>query len=165
MAIAKSNIRQPYLDNLALPEEQFSIADFQFPELSEINADEIEFIIDVDLDDLTVFFADKSHPYLTDEIDQRLSVLVDADTNGVVGVVLHKYLSELVKSHSSLVPILRQATIIAGSAVEEFDEQTAENPSGLPGIKSRLESWVSQRVRREERQEAFASLANLIGLH
>lgn len=165
MAIAESDARQPYLDHLEMPKSVMTSGDYQIPGHHEIDPDDIEFIIDVDLDELTVFFGDKRRPYLTDEVSDHHSVLVDAETDRVIGVILHRFLSEAVKIQTSLVPVLRYATIIAGPSVQESSVGTTKIRSVRQGVKARLEDWLGARIRHEEQKEIFSSFARLIGIH
>ncbi len=165
MAIAKSHYKQPHLENLELPDSGFDASGYPLPSHSEIDMDTVEFVLDVDLDEFTVFFADSSGPHYIDDTNDKYAIVVDAETDRVIGVVIHQFLSEAVKLHPDLIPALRNATIIAGTSVQQPERTFGNAGPDHAGVRARIEEWVSSRVRREEQREAFASFAHLIGIH
>jgi hypothetical protein len=165
MAIAKPHYHQPHLEKLELPNAGFDIEAYPLPDRNEIDIDDVKFIVDVDLDDLTVFFADNSRPHYVDDVSDRHAILIDAETDQVTGMVLYRFLSEAVKLHPELVPILRYATIIAGTSLQEPEESSANPGHSNPGIISRMEDWLTGRARRQERLAAFTSFADLVGIN
>lgn len=165
MALAENQSRQPYLDNFDLPASRLKLTGFEIPSLDEIDVDSVEFIIDVDLDELAVYLRDRSRPFFIDEVDNYYSIAIDEDSDEVVGIILNRFLSKTLPTFPELVPILRHATVIAGVSVQSPAGTSDNNSSNSPGIRNRLRDWVSDRIREEERRDAFSSFADLVGIH
>lgn len=162
MAITNNPARQPYLDNLELPARDLSAKEMLLPAQADIDPDAVEYFVDVDLDELNVFFWDKSRPYSIDAVSDAYSLMIDDESSQVIGVSVNRFLSEAIKRNPELLPILRHSTMIAGESLEAPDNAPGASVSG---IKARVLDWVSERVRIEERRTVFANFAELIGLH
>lgn len=161
MALTSKKTKQPYLDNLDLPSKGLKSNDAVFPSRSEIDPERVEYFVDVDLDQLSVFFGDKSRPYSHDESDATYSLLIDEETDQVIGISINRFLSHAIKVHPELIPVLRHATVAAGKSLEDAHLPDAEDRHGL---RSRIQEWVSDRVRAEERKAIFTDFANLVGI-
>lgn len=140
MALTHNRPNKPFLDTIDL-------TDVTIPTLSEIDLDRVEYSVDVDLDDLAVFFGDKSTPYFYDELDDKYSLLINEVSDRVIGIVVNRFLTEALKVHPEFIPILRHATIVAGDAIDHPATADGQNPTLL-----------------EERRAIFADFANLVGI-
>lgn len=161
MALTHNRLKQPFLDNLNLPEMGLKITDVTLPSHSDIDPEKVEYIVDVDLDELIVFFGDKSTPYSYDESDDNYSLLINEQSDRIIGIVVNRFLTHAIKVYPELVPVLRHATVVAGEALERPYAPDSENRSSL---RTRMKDWVSDKVHSEERKSIFADFANLVGI-
>lgn len=161
MALTSKQTKQPYLDNLDLPDKALKIGDVVLPSRAEIDPAKVEYFVDVDLDELSVFFGDKSQPYSYDESNDDYSLLINEESDQIIGVSINRFLTHAIKMHPELIPVLRHATVTAGKSLEEPYSSDAEDRHGL---RARMQDWVSDRVRVEERKSIFADFAKLVGI-
>lgn len=146
MAITKHETSQPYLENLEPSEPN----DYTLPSWDKINFEGVEFILDVDLDELDVFFEDKKNPYTVEEIADDYSLLIDMFEDRVVGVIVNQFYSRQLRHHPEFITALRYATIIAGDSVQEPPDVTIDHMSFDGKV-------ISKR-------DAVAGVARLIGI-
>lgn len=151
MAITKRNSSPPYSESLKQYGQDLEPHDYALPSWDDINFEEVEFIIDVDLDELDVFFEDKRKPYTVEELADDYSLLVDMFEDRVVGVIVNQFYSRQLQHYPELIPALRFATIIAGKATQES-----------PGISFDNESKADRKSMTK--QDAIAAITRMIGI-
>lgn len=127
MAITKHDSTQPYLENPEPSHSGSNNSDFRLPIWNDVNVEDVEFILDVDLDELDVFFEDKSNPYTVEEVADDYSLLVDMFVDRVIGVVINKFYSRQLPEYPEFISALRYATIIAGDSVQSAPPATSSN--------------------------------------
>lgn len=166
MAISKHEPKLPSPERLKPSSARLSLADVDLPSRSEINPEQIDFVLDVDLDQLSVFFGDVSRPYSIDEVEGDILVAISEDTDEVIGVLLDRFLTRTIRLYPELMSVLRLSTVIAGESVLDPRHHvlnSANQPKADP--MSRLFDWTRTHVYERERREAFAAFADLIGIH
>lgn len=140
MALAHNQPQQPFLDS-------FDLSDVTLPTQSEIDPAIVEYVVDIDLDELIVFFGDKSTPYSYDESDDDYSLLINEESDRLIGIVVNSFLTQALKTHPELVPVLRHATIIADDTLNRPTTPDGENHALI-----------------EERKTIFTDFAKLVGI-
>lgn len=128
------------------------IDEFFLPVPEELDPMAVEFILDVDLDQLSIYFEDKTSPHTIEEVENDFSLIVEVSSSRVVGVILNSFYERQLALRAGFVSVLRFATILAGS--------TILNPPSLIENESQ-----SPQNMRSAKSDAVASVLTMIGNH
>lgn len=118
MAVRKlEKASQPFLEALDIPEPTFKTTDFAMPKIDDIDLTQVRIYLDLDLDELTTHFADRLQPYDIEDCSPYGQLLVDGDSDEVVGVNISRFLTTALRRHPDLASALKFATVITGDRV------------------------------------------------
>ncbi|MCA9834955.1 MAG: hypothetical protein KC435_13465 [Thermomicrobiales bacterium] len=118
MAVRRlEDAKQPFLEELNVPEPVFQTHGFVLPDINDIHLECVQFYLDLDLDELTAHFGDKLKPYDTEDYSTYGHVLVDADSDEVVGVSIPSFLTTALRRNPELAIALKYATVISGERI------------------------------------------------
>lgn len=157
MAVRKlDEARQPLLESLNMPEPTFKTLGFAMPAVEEIDLAQVRFYLDLDLDELTTHFGDIHTPYDMEDVSPYGQVLVNGDSNEVVGVNITHFLTAALRRRPDLATVLKFATVITGDHIVANPITGAE----LPETQAKMPT--EELLRRDLKSAIAASMQALM---
>lgn len=116
-------------------------ASYVLPEPHDLDPRQIEIIVDLDLDEMLLYYFGRQIPHDVEPVGDLVSYLVDSNSDRVVGVIVHEYVSRVIREYPALAEAMRWAIIVSGDQVREPGLPVLEESQGT-GIVGRLkEQW------------------------
>lgn len=161
-----NDFAQPPLDNLHVCSDLTGETPrYTLPETPELDPRQIEIIVDLDLDEMLLYYYGREVPHDVEPVGELVSYLIEADSERVVGVIVHEFMSRAVREHPSLSHAIRWAIIVSGDKVQPPDNASDDADTGtserLQPL-NQLRHWLTQRLANEGRERAAESVQALL---
>lgn len=110
---------QAHLDALDVEKDiSTSASVYAMPEVRNLDPEDIEIIVDLDLDEMLLYFFGRHVAHDVEPQSDLVSYLVASDSDNVVGVVVHEFMSRAIKEYPQLAEAMRWAIIVSGDEIQ-----------------------------------------------
>lgn len=166
MAINTPKPTQIPLTSFDGPEDQLDTSAWVRPALADIDTKAVSFVLDIDLDEMSVYFAGREIPHEIEEMDNGHAVLLKSETNDVIGVVIRHYLSRVIHEHPDLAGAVRLATIVSGTTTAEPTpgQSREERRHPIFAIAANAGDWLRVQLSQKDRDDALVATASFFGI-
>lgn len=161
----KAEFEQAYLDDL-VAETDFSpsAASYVMPETGALDPSSIEIIVDLDLDEMLLYFYGRLIPHDVEPQSELVSYLIETDSDKVVGVIIHEFMSRAVREYPQLSEAIRWAIIVSGDKIQEPNRKVGGEHRNSKGFNplSRLRERFVERLAIEGRERTAETVQALL---
>lgn len=140
--------------------------EWTIPSLTDIDPRMVSFLLDVDLDEMFVFFTSRDIPYEIEDLENGNGLLLRSDSDQVVGVVIRRYLGNAIHNHPDLVGAVRLATIVSGKTIAEpqSNQASPQGHSAILALATNFGDWLKTRLTQRDRDEALIAATSIFGI-
>lgn len=136
-------------------------ASYVLPEPHDLDPRQIEIIVDLDLDEMLLYYFGRQIPHDVEPVGDLVSYLVDSNSDRVVGVIVHEYVSRVIREYPALAEAMRWAIIVSGDQVREPESLVAGEYPGA-GIVGRLKDQWHRRMTEHLRKRGHEEVAGIM---
>lgn len=162
----KNDFAQAPLDNLHVDSDLTPhTSRYVLPELQDVDTREIEIIVDLDLDEMLLYYYGRSVPHDVEPVAETVSYLVESGSDRVVGIIVHEFMSRAVREHPTLAEAMRWAIIVSGDKVQAPPSDSFVESSGRGShvpLWNRLVPWLTRRLAENGRERTVETVQALL---
>lgn len=160
----KTEFEQKHLDDL-VAETDISPKEpaYVVPSSGAFDPSAIEIIVDLDLDEMLLYFYGRHVAHDVEPQTELMSYLIESDSDRVVGVIIHEFMSRAVREYPQLSEAMRWAIIVSGDSIREPDEVGGKdrNSKGFKPL-SRIYQRFVERLAVEGRERTAETVQALL---
>lgn len=160
----KTEFEQAHFDDLVAETDiSPSAPEYVVPSTGTLDPGAIEIIVDLDLDEMLLYFYGRHVSHDVDPQTELVSYLIESDSDKVVGVIIHEFMSRAVREYPQLSEAMRWAIIVSGNRIQEPDEAGGEgrNSKGFKPL-SRIYQRFVERLAIEGRERTAETVQALL---
>lgn len=161
-----NNFSQAPLDNLRVDSDLTGhTTRYTVPVTRDLDPRRIEIIVDLDLDEMLLYYYGREVPHDVEPVGDLISYLVQTDSDEVVGVIIHEYMSRAVREYPALSEAVRWAIIVSGDSVREPEssvDATGRGVSIFHRLKDQVLRVTAGRIEDEGRERAATTVRSLL---
>lgn len=161
----KTEFEQKHLDDLVAETDiSPSAPEYVVPSTGTLDPSAIEIIVDLDLDEMLLYFYGRHVSHDVEPQTELVSYLIESDSDRVVGVIIHEFMSRAVREYPQLSEAMRWAIIVSGDRVQEPDREVGGNDRNTRGFNplSRLYARLVERLAVEGRERTAETVQALL---
>jgi|SRR5690606_33446290 len=160
----KTEFEQKHLDDLVAESDiSPSAPEYVVPSTGTLDPGAIEIIVDLDLDEMLLYFYGRHVSHDVEPQTELVSYLIESGSDKVVGVIFHEFMSRAVREYPQLSEAMRWAIIVSGDRIQEPDKVGGEvrNSKGFNPL-SRLYERFVERLAIEGRERTAETVQALL---
>lgn len=138
---------------------------YTVPEAHDLDPREIEIIVDLDLDEMLLYYYGRDVPHDVEPVGEMVSYLVESGSDRVVGAIIHEFMSRAVREHPSLSQAMRWAIIVSGDKIQAPLPEEADAGASASGYLqpwNRLRQSLMRRLVDEGRERTAETVQALL---
>lgn len=164
-AAPRTEYEQRYLDALDVERDiATGRSGYAMPEVRMLDPEDIEIIVDLDLDEMLLYFFGRHVAHDVEPQSDLVSYLVAPDSDNVVGVIVHEFMSRAVKQYPQLAEAMRWAIIVSGNAIQSPSRDVGRKARESKGhyLLRRLHARFLERLSAEGRERTAETVQALL---
>lgn len=138
---------------------------YTLPEAHDLDPREIEIIVDLDLDEMLLYYYGRDIPHDVEAVGETVSYLVESGSDKVIGAIIHEFMSRAVREHPSLSQAMRWAIIVSGDTIQApLAEQVDAGASAIGYLQpwNRLRQSLMRRLVDEGHERTAETVQALL---